>query len=63
MDVNLYYLYSLDDWAVALADRLLFVQEVVLNEHMIESCYNSHENSKYFLILKNEKHPNMSLSE
>ena len=62
MDVNLYYVYSLAYWAVGLADRSIFVQEVVLKEHMIEGCYNSHENSKYFLILKNEKHLYMSLS-
>ena len=56
MDVVLYYLYSLDDWTVGLADRLIYVQEVVLQEHLSEICYNLHENSKYVLILKNEKH-------
>ena len=63
MDVNLYYLYSLDNWTVVLADRSIFVQEVVLEEHMFDICYNSHENTKYILILKNEKHLYMSLSE
>ena len=63
MDVILYYLYSLDDWTVGLTDRSIFVQEVVLQEHLFEICYNSHENSKYVLILKNEKHLYMSLSE
>ena len=63
MDVKLYYLYSLGDWTVGLADRSIFVQEVVLQEHVLEMCYNSHEKSKYVLILKNEKHLYMSLSE
>ena len=53
MDVNLYYLNSLDDWTIRLADRWIFVQEVVLPEHLFEICYNSRENSKYVLILKN----------
>ena len=34
MDVNLYYLYSKNDWAVGLEDRSIFVQEVVLQEHV-----------------------------
>ena len=38
MDVNLYYLYSLSDWTVSLADRLIFVQEVVLQELPLEIC-------------------------
>ena len=46
-----------------LADRSIFVQEMVLQEHLFEICYNSYENSKYVLILKNEKHLYMSLSE
>ena len=52
MDVNLYYLYSLGDLTVGLADRSIFVQEVVLQEHVLEICYNSHEKSKFILILK-----------
>ena len=56
MDVNLHYLYFLDDWTVGLADQSTFVQEVVLQEHLFEICYNSHKNNKYILILKNEKH-------
>ena len=63
MDVNLYYLYSKNDWTVGLADRSIFVQEVVLQEHLLQICYNSHEKSKYVLILKNEKHIYMSHSE
>ena len=63
MDVNLYYLYSLGDWTVGLASRSFFVQEVVLQEHLSEICYNSHEKSKFILILKKEKHRYMSLSE
>ena len=46
-----------------LADRSIFVQEMVLQEHLLEMCYNSHENSKNVLILTNEKHLYMSLSE
>ena len=42
MDLNLYYLYSLNDWTVGLADRSIFVQEVVLQEHLLDICYNSH---------------------
>ena len=63
MDVNLYYLYFPGDWTVGLAVRSIFVQEVVLQEHVLEICYNSHEKSKYILILKNEKHLYMSLSK
>ena len=63
MDVNLYYPYFLDDWTVGLSIRLIFVQEVVLQEHLFEICYNSHENSTYVLIFENEKHIYMSLSE
>ena len=62
MDVNLYYLYPMDDWTVGKADRSSFVQEVVLQEHLFEICCNSHENTKVILILK-EKHLNMSLGE
>ena len=62
-DVNLYYLYSLDDWTVALADISIFVQEVDLHDSLLDICYNSHENSKHVLILKNEKHLYMSQSE
>ena len=51
-DVNLYYLYSVDDWTVALADISIFVQEVVLHERLLDICYNSHENSRYVFILK-----------
>ena len=63
MDVNLYYRYYLDDWSVGLADISIFVQEVVLQEHLFEICYNSLENTKYSLILKYEKHLYMSLSK
>ena len=63
MGVNMYYLYSLDDWMVALADISSFVQEVVLHERLLDICYNSHENSRYVLILKNGKHLYMSHSE
>ena len=55
--------YSLDDWTIRLADRSIFVQEVILQEHLFEIGYNSYENSKYDLILKNEKHLYLSLSE
>ena len=48
---------------VALADISIFVQEVVLHERLLDICYNSHENSRYVLILKNEKHLYMSHSE
>ena len=63
MDVKLYYLYSLYDSTIGLADRSIFVQEVVLQEHLLEICYNSYEKSKYILILKNEKHLYISHSE
>ena len=53
MNVNLYYLSSKNDWTVGLADRSIFVQGVVLQEHLLQMCYNSHEKSKYILILKN----------
>ena len=62
-DVNLYNLYSLDDWTVALAEISIFVQEVVLHERLLDMCYNWHENSRYVLILKNEKHLYVSHSE
>ena len=59
MDVNLYYCnsYSLDDWTVVLVDGSIFVQEVFY-KHIIllEICYNSHENLKYFLNSKNKMH-------
>ena len=48
---------------VALADISIFVQEVVLHELLLDICYNSHENSRYVSILKNEKHLFMSHSE
>ena len=63
MGLNFYYLYSLDDSTVGLADRPIFVQEVVLRDHLLEICYNSHEKSKYVLILKNEKRLDMLHSE
>ena len=44
--VKLYYLYSLDDWAVGSTDRSIFVQEVVLQERLLRICYNSLENFK-----------------
>ena len=44
MCVKLYYLYSLDDWAVGSTDRLIFVQEVVLQERLLEIYNNSLEN-------------------
>ena len=44
MCVKLYYLYSLDDWAVGSTDRSIFVQEVVLQERLLGICYNSLEN-------------------
>ena len=40
--------------------QIEFLPELV---HLFEICYNPHENSKYVLILKNEKHLDMSLSE
>ena len=40
MDVNSYYLKSKNDWTVGLADRSKFVQEVVLQEHLLQMCYN-----------------------
>ena len=42
----LYYLYSLDDWAVGSTDRSIFVQEMVLHERLLGICYNSLENFK-----------------
>ena len=44
MCVKLYYLYSLDDWAVGSSDWSIFVQEVVLQERLLGICYNSLEN-------------------
>ena len=44
MCVKLYYLYSLDDWAVGSTDISIFVQEVVLQERLLGICYNSLEN-------------------
>ena len=52
MDIILYYHHSLDDWTVGLADISIFEQEVVLQEHLLEICYNSHENSRYVMNLK-----------
>ena len=46
MCVKLQYLYSLDDWAVGSTHRLIFVQEVVLQERLLGICYNSLENFK-----------------
>ena len=43
MCVKLYNLYSLDDWAVGSTDRSIFVQKVVLQESLLEFCYNSLE--------------------
>ena len=63
MNINLCYLYSLDVWTIGLADGSIFVQEVLLQEHLFEICFNSRENSKKVLILKNQKHLDMSLSE
>ena len=66
MGVNFHYLYSLDDSTFGLADRPIFVQEVVLQDHVLEICYNlflSHEKSKYVLILKNKKRLYMLHSE
>ena len=63
MCVKLYYLYSPDDWAVGSTDRSIYVQEVFLQERLLGICYNSLENFNSILILKNEKHLNMWLSE
>ena len=41
----------------------MFVLEVVLQEHLLEIHYNSHEKSKYLLNLKNDKHLDMPHSE
>ena len=38
MHVNVYYIYSLDNWTVGLADRSMFAKEVVLKEYMLEMC-------------------------
>ena len=46
MCIKLYYLYSLDDWAVGSTDISIFVQEVVLQERLLGICYNSLENFK-----------------
>ena len=43
MCVKVYYLYSLDDWAVGSTERSIFVQEVVLQERLLGICYNSLE--------------------
>ena len=40
MDVFLYYVYSLDDWTVGLAHISIFVQEVVLEKHPVEICFD-----------------------
>ena len=48
MDVILYKLYSLDDWTVGLANRTSFVQEVVLQEHLFDICYNSSEKNMFW---------------
>ena len=63
MCVKLYYLYSLDDWEVGSTDRSIFVHEVVLQKRLLGISYNSLENFKSILMLKNEKHLNMWLSE
>ena len=63
MGVNLYYLHSLNDWMAGSADRWIFVQEVVLQEHMLEMCYKSFEKSGSVVILKSEKHLYMSYNE
>ena len=63
MGLNFHYLNSLDDSTVGLADRPIFGQEVVLQDHLLEICYNPHEKSKYVLILKNEKRLHMLHSE
>ena len=44
MCVKLYYLYSLDEWAIGSTDRSIFVQEVVLQERLLGIYYNSLEN-------------------
>ena len=46
MCVKLHFFYSLDDWAEGSKDRSIFVPEVVLQEHLLEICYNSLENFK-----------------
>ena len=46
MCVKLYYLYYLDDWAVGSTDRSISVLVVVLQERLLEICYNSFENFK-----------------
>ena len=46
MCVKLYYLNSLDDWAVGSTNRSIFVQGVFLQERLLGICYNSHENFK-----------------
>ena len=38
MDVNVCYLYSLDDLIVGFADILIFVQEMVLQEQLLDIC-------------------------
>ena len=48
---------------VGLADKSVFIQEVVLQEHFLEICYNSQEKSEYVVILNIEKHLYMSHSE
>ena len=53
MCVKLYYLYSLDDWAVGSTDRSIFVQELVKQERLLGICYHSLENFNKILILKN----------
>ena len=63
MCVKLYHFYSLDNWAVGSTDKSIFVQELVLQERLLGICYNSRENFKLILILKNEKHLNVWLSE
>ena len=48
---------------VVLADISIFVQEVVFQERLLDIRYNSHKDSRYILILKNEKHFYKSHSE
>ena len=56
MVISLDYYYSLDDSILLLVDRSIFVQEVFLPAYLLGMSYNSHENNKKFVMLKNENY-------
>ena len=54
-DVNFDYQYSLCDWTVGLADRSIFIQEVVLQEHVLENftIHSKNQNTFWFWKMRN----------